>query len=328
VHRGDVVNASWNGLGAPHTATAIPSGNPDAWRADNQGPGGPQDPSTYPYALQVPDAAVGGDDPEVVLNPADLAPSDPGCGTAGSPCTFDGTSVVNSGFQFSNPASEPSFFVHVTAPVGQYAFLCLVHPGMQLGLNVVADGTSIPSPASVADTLHAQVRTSRNVDGPVADALAQTKIKTQLSNGHSLYTTWAGGFWKQVSADEYRDKGLTVNVGDRIRVLGNFEIHTATLPKGAANYVPFTKTQCEVPGPDTPASSPADCASPTDFQVAFNPKAVLPTANRRLTSPSRFVNSGLLAYPGSHTFTAATPGTYSVVCLVHGPSMTMTIRVH
>src|SRR5437899_13068576 len=30
VHQGDVVDAAWSGAGTPHTATAIPSGNPDA----------------------------------------------------------------------------------------------------------------------------------------------------------------------------------------------------------------------------------------------------------------------------------------------------------
>ena len=327
VHQGDVVDAAWAGAGTPHTATAIPSGNPDAWRANNQGPGGPQDPSIYPYALQVPDVTVGGDDNQIDLNPAVAAPSDPTCGTSGNPCTFDGSSVVNSGFQFSSPGSQPSFFVHVTAPVGSYAFVCLVHPGMQLQLNVAGGGTSIPDPTAVAAKVTHQVKHARRFDGPIADALAQTKIKTAIPHRHFRYTISAGGFWQGVSADEYRDNGLSVQVGDRIRVLGNFEIHTATFPKSSVNSVPLITTQCEVAGPDTPATSPADCASPTDFQIAFNSTAVLPTANRKLSSPSRFVNSGLLANPGLRTFVASRPGTYTMVCLVHGPSMSMNVTV-
>jgi plastocyanin len=327
VHQGDVVDAAWGGVGAPHTATVVPSDSANAWRAENQGPDGPQDPSVYPYALQVPDQLVGGDDNQVDLNPAVAAPSNPACGTVGSPCVFDGSSVVSSGFQFGVPGSEPSFFVDVTAPLGQYAFVCLVHPGMQLSLNVVSSGTAIPSPLQIAAKVSNLVHRSRTVDGPIADALAQTKVKTPLNNGHDLYTMWAGGFWNQVSADEYRDDGLKVKVGDHIRFLGNFEIHTATFPKSAASSVPLLTTQCEVAGDDTPANSPADCASPADFQIAFNSRAVLPTVNRKLTSPSRFVNSGIIAYTDSHTFIAAQPGTYRVVCLVHGPSMSMTITV-
>src|SRR5689334_21561022 len=81
VHQGDTVDAAWGGVGTPHTATAVPLGNAAAWRANNQGPGGPQNPSTFPWALQVPDTTVGGDDNEVDLNPAVAAPSDPSCGT-------------------------------------------------------------------------------------------------------------------------------------------------------------------------------------------------------------------------------------------------------
>ena len=51
-----------------------------------------------------------------------------------SPCTFDGTGVVSSGLQFSTPGSEPHFWTNVTAPVGTYTFLCLLHPGMQASL--------------------------------------------------------------------------------------------------------------------------------------------------------------------------------------------------
>jgi plastocyanin len=327
VHQGDVVDAAWGGVGTPHTATVVPSGNAEAWRAQNQGPDRPQDPSVYPYAVQVPDPLVGGDDNQVDLNPAVAAPTNPACGTLGSPCVFNGSSVVSSGFQFSIPGSQPSFFVDVTAPLGQYAFVCLVHPGMQLSLNVVSSGTAIPSPSAVATKVLRQVHHARTVDGPIADGLAQSLVKHRLRNGHHRFTMWAGGFWNQVSADEYRDDGLRVNVGDQIRFLGNFEIHTATFPKSAASSVPLITTQCEVSGDDTPANSPADCVSPADFQIAFNSKAVLPTVNRRLTSPSRFVNSGIIPYTNTHTFVAAKPGIYRVVCLVHGPSMSMKITV-
>ena len=141
MHQGDIVDAAWGGEAAPHTATVVPSGNPAAWRAGNQGPGGPQDPMQFPWALQVPDVSVGGDDNELDINPAVAAPTDPSCGTAGNPCAFDGSAEVNSGLLFSAPGSQPSFFVSVTAPVGEYTFLCLLHPGMELGLSVMPNAT-------------------------------------------------------------------------------------------------------------------------------------------------------------------------------------------
>jgi plastocyanin len=327
VHQNDIVDAAWNGAGAPHTATFIPDGNANAWRAENQGPGGPQDPGQFPWALQVPDQLVGGDDNQVDINPAVAAPSDPSCGTVSTPCTFDGTGVVSSGFQFSSPGSQPSFFVQVTAAVGSYTMACLLHPGMQLSLNVVSGGTTIPDPTAIATKVTNQVAHAKTVDASVADDLAQTVKRTPVGGGHDRFTIWAGGFWNQVSADEYPDAPVRVHVGDRVRVLGNFEIHTTTFPRSSASSVPFITTQCEVAGPDTPATSPADCATPTDFQIAFNSTALLPTASSALDTPSTFVNSGVITWGTATTFVANQPGTYRFVCLVHGPSMSGTVRV-
>jgi len=326
VHQGDTVDAAWAGVGTPHTAAAIPAGNANAWRANNQGPGGPTNPATYPWALQVPDVAVGGDDDELDLNPAVGGPSDPSCGTSLSPCAFDGSTVVNSGLQFSDPTNQPQFFVNVTAPAGRYSFVCLLHQGMQVHLQVVDALTSIPTPDDVAATAKEQVREARANDGVIADDLAQTVKRTQ-DGDHTRVTIWAGGFWNQVSADEYPDRTIRMHVGDRLRVLGNFEIHTATFPKRSARTVPFVVTQCEVAGPDTPASSPADCTAPTDFQVVFNTQAIIPTASNALRTRHGFVSSGLLVWGTSHDFVAARPGTYTFVCLVHGPQMSDTVVV-
>ena len=327
VHPGDVVNAAWGGLGAPHTATAIPSGNIAAWVAENHGPPGPQDPSEFPWASQVLDSNVGGDDGEVILNPAAGAPTDPSCGTSEAPCEFDGTSVVNSGLQFSAPGAQPSFHVEVTASVGDYAFVCLLHPGMQMDLHVVGGGTPIATPEEVASEVRSQIGRAKEVDGPTADDLAQTVKRSHLPSGHTRLTIWAGGFWRQVSADEFPDDTIQAHVGDRLKVLGNFEIHTVTFPASSVGTVPFITAQCEEKGADPPASSPADCVSPMDFQIAFNAEAILPTPNALLRSPHRFVNSGVITWPDASVFVARQPGLYDFVCLVHGPSMSGSIRV-
>ena len=109
--------------------------------------------------------------------------------------------------------------------------------------------------------------------------------------------------------------------------MGNFEIHTATFPRSSASTVPFITTRCEVAGPDPAAMSPADCAAPTDFQIAFNSTAGLPTPSSSLNDPSTFVNSGVITWGTAKTFVADQPGTYRFVCLVHGPSMSGTVRV-
>ncbi|MDP9341375.1 MAG: hypothetical protein M3Q23_04515 [Actinomycetota bacterium] len=208
VDQGDVVEAAWDGTDTPHTATFVPTAHPEQWRADHQQPGGD-------FPLIVPDAAVGGDDDELVLNPSVLAPTAFDCGTSATPCNFDGSSLVNSGFQFSDPSNEPSFFAKVNAPVGQYSLLCLVHPGMEIALSVLPSGTDIPSPDEVAAETASQLKHARIVDGEAADEQAQHLAKSNLAGGHKRLTIHAGGFDSGVTANEYRDKGVTLDVGDQ-----------------------------------------------------------------------------------------------------------------
>src|SRR5437016_6178776 len=47
VHQGDTVQVSWAGTETPHTATAVPAADANAWRKQNQGQGGA-------YSLVIP----------------------------------------------------------------------------------------------------------------------------------------------------------------------------------------------------------------------------------------------------------------------------------
>jgi plastocyanin len=319
VHPGDVIDFAWAGTDTPHTSTLVPDADPAAWRQGNQGQGDA-------YQDPIPDSMVGGDDGDLIENPKVVAPTDPTCGTEAAPCSFDGTSVVSSGFQFSNPTAQPSFFASVDAPVGTYSFLCLLHPGMEDVLKVVPDATTIPTPAEVDAKAAKQLTKAINVDGAAADLQAQT-LAVAVGGAHTKVLINAGGFSNQVSANEFPDNPVTVSVGDRIVFSGMPEIHTATFPKKSFKTTPFITTACELPGADAPAQSPADCANPTQFELVLNPKAFLPTRRKALRDPSAFVSSGLLAGPVTFTFVAAEPGKYTFVCLVHGPEMSGVIKV-
>ena len=114
-------------------------------------------------------------------------------------------------------------------------------------------------------------------------------------------------------------------------MVANLEIHTATFPRSSFQTVPFLLPQCEVagPNPDAPApNGPGSCSSPDLFELSFNPRAIFPTKSDALADPNRFVNSGLLGpIVPSYIFRAVKPGFYSMVCLVHGPEMSWTVRV-
>jgi plastocyanin len=315
VHAGDVLDFAWAGTDTPHTATLVPSDDAAAWRADNQGQGDP-------YQDPIPDSVVGGDDGDLIENPAVVAPSDPTCGTDATPCSFDGTSVVSSGFQFSNPSAEPSFFASVDAPVGTYSFLCLLHPGMEDQLKVVADATTIPTPAAIAAKAAKQLKRAVQVDGAAAELQAQT-----VGHAGRKVIVSAGGFSNGVSVNEFPDNPISVHVGDRIVVSGTGEIHTATFPRRSYKKTPFVVTDCELTGADAPAQSPLDCADPSTFEIVLNAKAFRPTTANKLKDPDTFLNSGLLIIPLAHRFVASRPGRYTFVCLVHGPQMSGVIKV-
>ena len=143
-----------------------------------------------PYELFAPDSTFGGDDQSLVLNPAVGAPSDPTCGTSAHPCGFDATKVVNSGIQFPN-SPQPSFFVAVTAPVGSYSFLCLLHPGMEVKLNVADAATTIPTPQQVSNSAAQQLKKTIKIDGSAADEMAQTVTKATHPPARSSRSTRA-----------------------------------------------------------------------------------------------------------------------------------------
>ena len=321
VHQGDVVDFAFSGTDTPHTATLTPDADPEHWRTTNQGASGQ-------YAFQVPDTQLGGDDNSVVLNPLVAGPSDPTCGTSTNPCSFDASKVVSSGVQFPNPSHQPSFFVTVSAPVGSYSFLCMLHPGMEVSLTVAADSTSVPTPQQVSASAAKQLKHATKVDGAAADAIAQT-VKTQHVATGTIVKLNAGGFSNNVSANEYPDNPVVVSVGDKIKFAGMPEIHTVTFPMSTAadpNYA-LLQNFCEQVGADTPAQSPADCSDPTKFETVFNPLAVGPTASLNLVKPKTIVNSGLLVPGVNGVFVAKKPGRYTFVCLVHGPEMHGVIKV-
>jgi len=320
VRQGDVLSFMWAGAEAPHTVTLVGDADPEAWRTANQGPGGP-------YESPIPDTQAGGDDEGLILNPKEVARTDPTCGTSATPCAFGGTNVVSSGILFSNPSQQPSFAVRIDAPVGSYSILCLLHPGMEVNLNVVADTGSVPTPQQVASKAAKQVKRAIKIDGAAASEQSQAVAVVNTASG-TIIKLSAGGFSNNVTADEFPEAPIVATVGDKIKFTATPEIHTVTFPrKKALATVPFIVSQCEQPGADAEATSPADCSDPTKFRIAVNGQAITPTASNRLRDPKEFVNSGLLVGSARFTFVARKPGVYRFACVVHGPTMIGTIKV-
>lgn len=281
------------------------------------------------------------------LNIPGLSPTNPSCGTAGAPCTFNGNSVVSSGAPFGPPAGP--FVVHVTAAPGTYAFNCRIHPGMSGHLTVVPSGGAVTSPAALAKSVHDQVKADVKA-GFAAEEKVEHSSHVKNANGTTTWymTAGTGSPDGHVAVLEFLPLVLGVHPGDTVvwRPKSVNEPHTVTFP-GELNsdMLPL----CEGKGGDTPAvPKEVPPNGPFDFSCGSQPfpdEVEFGGGNgvRNLTAPGQISDSGVFATRSerhafglpqgslfsrwSVSFAGATPGTYTYICQIHA-GMVGTITVH
>ena len=303
---GDVIDFKWStaSLDGFHTATLIKTGDTPQAVYD----------ATPPV---VPDA----DDGASVIeeNPAQGAPSNPACGTVGTPCTFDGTALVNSGAFPTAPGND--FYVTITAAAGTTVnYLCFIHPGMVGSLSVVASGAST---TAAVDAAGAAQHTADTAEAEAARSAVSVPGPTTNADGTKTWNVLAGAEAQHEQVLEFFPTNLAIKAGDSVKwTSAVHDIHTATFPDGAASAgVDFHQFVCEAGPPDTPAAAPPapPCANPANFESHSTPAPSGPTT---LVSPATVATSGLIAaaplpFPGNYTFKVAGAGTYTYQCKVH-----------
>src|SRR4051794_22664797 len=317
VHKGDTLNFVFRGF---HTATLIPDTTSAVdWRQDHQGP-------TGDYALVQPDSDDGAG--QFAFNNADALQSDPQCGTATTPCAYDGKTVVNSG-AFNN-----TFAVTVNdQPGSSFWVLCLIHGDMQIRVKVVPDS----DPATTQNDINSYAASQLAADHEAALA-AIPKLQHQTSHkapsGTRVWDAYAGYDQDGWGLDGMFPSRLHIARGDRVRwhftqLMGN--IHTVTFPRSQAVALngAFGSPVCEATGGDTPPSSPGPpfCTDPTALELHI-PGAAL-------------FRSGSVGYNGTglHTSGVEGPGAaterpfdlkfthrssrkgYRYSCIIHGGMM-------
>ncbi len=322
VAQGDVVDFGWpqtkDGF---HTATLLKSGETpaQAW-------------STV-YPLAVPDADDGASQQQ--LNPAIGAPTNPptiagGCGSdAGSACAFDGSSDLNSGANRNDGTSH--FFAQVNSSPGTtVSFVCLLHPGMQGSLQVVASGSTTPAQEqAAADTQY----TADTAEANAAFNAANTPTSTSNADGTKTWTMSAGTETAHTAVLEFLPSNLVV--GPKDKVIWNMtnamaEIHTVTFPKGTDAFEPIPQL-CEADPTDTEfvgAPGPP-CGDPTKFEVHLDPA---PGGGTTIDSTTTEASSGImgpaaLPFPTSTSFDFPNTGTFSYFCHIHDTGMVGAIEV-
>jgi plastocyanin len=203
-------------------------------------------------------------------NLAAAFPMPGGCGTPSAPCTFNGTSPVSTGLPLAGPVPPTS--VKVTAPIGTYRFICLVHPKMTGLISVVRASTPATTRAQVAARIAAEVVADRRA-GFAAEAAANVAVSHRNLDGTRtwLLTAGTGSADGHVAVNEMLPRRVTIRKGDKVVWVSRSvnEIHTVTFPTEIhTDLLPM----CENGTTDTPATPTViPPTSPLDFSCVGGP---------------------------------------------------------
>jgi len=331
VHRGDTLTFNFEGF---HTATLIPAGiGADDWRLDHTGPGGE-------HAVLQSDT----DDPQPAfeINKAVLFPSPPGCGATSAPCSYKGTSVVNSGV----PLASPTFSVTVDAAPGTtFWVLCIIHATMQMRVTVVPESSATTTQAQL-DATESAVNAQQREEAAAVIKRLQRQTRHRTAGGRLVWDAYAGYDGDGWALNAMFPTTLRINKGDRVRwhfaqLLGN--LHTVTFPRSTALDLARTdfagqNVRCESPGGDTaPDAPPPTFCSSGAQNVEFEIRAigVLPQGGQKYLGTKTGLRSsgvrgpdGLSTRPYDLKFTRTSPPKgFRYACALHGAMMSGTVIV-
>ncbi|HEU5002737.1 MAG TPA: hypothetical protein VFW71_08165 [Actinomycetota bacterium] len=336
VHSGDVVGFAMSGgsQDALHTVTFEKTGEVPT-----------QTLAAYPLA--VPDPVTGtdaGDDPgQLQFNPSLFSPTSLTCGSsAANPCVYDGTSDLNSGALL--PGTPPTY-VEVSATVGTAVhFMCLIHPGMQGVLNVVATSTATTTQAD-ANAWSTATYTTETAEALARENALETAGASHTTDSHGVsnwnVTAGADGLASDGSPDpfvqllEMLPSVVNIKPGDTVtwNSPSNFEPHTVTFPHSEGltlgSKYDFAPQVCETSTGDVPAAGPPPtfgCAgppfSPSGFEVHLN---LAPLGGHSITTTVTQSTSGAISSfplgPGapvtSTTYSFPNQNSFSYQCTIH-----------
>jgi plastocyanin len=258
-----------------------------------------------------------------ILNLAAALPT-PGCGTAGTPCTYDGTAVVNSG---AMPAfAPPDFYVKISLPTSTPTTLhyhCMIHPNMQGSILVVPGVGSSPS----AFASNAASQFAADTAGALS---AEVSASAAAQAGGFVVAGTATPF---VEVAEMLPQTFTVPHGSQLtwNTLSLQDPHTVTFPQGAGSdgvdplTPPWAPAECE--GVPDSAGDTAIAGPPPGFgcppgslpELGVNPapNGVTMILDQSTVATSGVISSPFIGFPGSAQFSFPNPGTYHYQCRIH-----------
>ena len=227
--------------------------------------------------------------PKLGINPKVSTPA-PASGVA----SVDGSAYVNSGVIGKGATFSATF-----PKQGEYRFLCIVHPFMEVKVQVLAPGTNVPTQAML-------------------DAEAAAQLADQLAKGEASAAAARPGAREVVNAasvefasvNRFLPPRIQVNVGDTVTWNNPTPVpHTITfnLPPSPPGAPPFLAPEPQAGGPPLLVLAPS----------------VLFPAGPKSFDGTGYVNSGFIgtgeeATGGrSYSLTFTKAGTYAYICVLH-----------
>lgn len=336
VHKGDTLTFTIAGF---HTVAVLPAGQSATdWTQDNAtGVAGPT--STYsPIVLDSDDAT---NPPTLMFNNNMAFPTDPNCGTATTPCAYDGKSLVNSGLPAPGSTGAPTFSVTVNAnPGDSFWVICMIHHMMQMRVEVVSDTTATTTQSAI-DTYKAQTLAADHEEAAALIPKLQKQTGRTVS-GHKVWDAYAGYDGDGWGLDAMFPTKLHIIKGQTVRwhfAQLTHNIHSVTFPRSAANTYANDdfagqNVHCEGAngGPDTApdAPPPTFCTSGLqNFEAEIRGAAAVRMGSGKYNGTG-YHSSGVegeeagIVTTYDLKFTKVSPkhGGFKYACTVHGAMMT------
>lgn len=227
--------------------------------------------------------------------------------------TEDGSALTGTGA--APGAANPKPYTLKFTKTGVFRYECVIHPGMEASVKVVAKGKKVPSAKADARTAARALR---------REAAAARKLSAYKPPANTIALGHDQGAVVQL---RFFPSTLTVNAGTPVTFAINSkpEIHTASF--GPPAYLQTVENGLITPQP-SPSGPPTLVFSP---QIAYPSDAPLPAYDGSQHG-NGFLSTGVLdtdkatPQPSTTKITFSKPGTYHFVCMIH-PFMHGTIVV-
>ncbi|MPZ48095.1 MAG: hypothetical protein GEU75_02075 [Dehalococcoidia bacterium] len=243
--------------------------------------------------VPAPGAAPSAGPPKLIFNPPVAFPTN-----EATSLFFDGSQYANSGIIGKGESWNVTFTTQ-----GAFAFLCVLHPGMEASVKVVDTNTEATAPAKAE--FDAAARLTETLEAGERSAARAMPGKATAAGGATTWEVLNAPSAGQADVMRFIPQRLQVNAGDTVLWKNDTPVpHTITFGGSP-----------ELVLPEPQAGGPP--------WLVLNPQVLFPVKPSQNYGDSGYANSGFIGTGpestagSSFSLTFTTPGTYLYVCVLH-----------